>query len=536
MVIRSLLRSRILRTILAGFGIVAAVLGVGLVVTLVQFQRLNQVFTDLLEHDVALVDDVEHMESLLTQIQANNRGFVITGDPEFLQRYARARAEIPGVLGEIRGETDAQSTERVLAERFAQSYDLYIVDAALPTSLTAAGVSLADLAAHFRTRSTTRIAAEAERYLKALHDEARRDVETQRATVLQASVTSRRMAVASMLLAILAAAVYGIRVARDLGGALADLRRSIDAMAAGEHRVVAVARLDEIGEVARSFDSMATRLNGAEASLRSKMREQEETLAVLRRTNDALGRAMRVKSDFLATMSHELRTPLNAVIGLSALLLDSPSEQLSNRARHALTTMRGSGEHLLGLLDDILDLAKLDAGRMSIASTMLDPRPITRACLATVIPLVGTKPVELSLDAPDELPVVRADPQRLRQVLLNLLSNAVKFTDAGKVTARLRLDGDTVAIDVQDSGIGISLAEQSHLFEEFHQVASGDTRPYGGTGLGLALSRKMARAMGGDVTVVSTPGEGSTFSLRLPTAMALAAANPETTVPVRSTP
>ncbi len=518
MVLGSLLRSRILRRILYGFGLVAAVLGVGLVVTLVQFDRLNHVFYDLLEQDVELVDDVEHLEQLLSVIQSSKRGYIITGDRDFLQRYERARTEVPRVLREVRDDAKDRPAELVLADRFASSLDRYVTEAPIPEFPYRDRVSLADLAEQFRLGTGTRLAAEAEGYLQELHDAARRDVLTQRQTVLNASVTSRRVAVLSMALAILVAALYGMRVARDLGSALADLQQSIEAMAHGERRVVAVTRPDEIGAVARSFDAMADRLAGAEGSLRSKVREQDETLDELRRTNQALGLAMRVKSDFLATMSHELRTPLNAVIGLSALLLDSPAEQLSPRARQALTTMRNSGEHLLGLLNDILDLAKLDAGRMSIAPAAVDPSPLTRACMATVIPLIGEKPVEVTFHAEPGLPVVKVDPQRLRQVLLNLLSNAVKFTDRGRVTARLRRDGNAVAIEVEDTGIGIDPAEQEHLFEEFHQVASGDDRLYSGTGLGLALSRKMARAMGGDITVVSVPGRGSTFTLRVPTA------------------
>ncbi len=226
---------------------------------------------------------------------------------------------------------------------------------------------------------------------------------------------------------------------------------------------------------------------------------------------------MRVKSDFLATMSHELRTPLNAVIGLSDLLLGSRSENLSARAREALETMRASGSHLLALLDDILDLAKIDAGKMTYHPEVFSPAPLVRACVATALPLLGDKPVDVTCEVSDAPPVM-ADPQRVRQILLNLLSNAVKFTDKGSVRVSVERGDDALRVRIADTGMGISHTDQSRLFEDFHQVRTGDARPYGGTGLGLALSRRMARAMSGDVTVESEPLRGSTFTLHLPLA------------------
>jgi len=215
-------------------------------------------------------------------------------------------------------------------------------------------------------------------------------------------------------------------------------------------------------------------------------------------------------------MSHELRTPLNAVIGLSALLLDSRAEQLSPRARQALQTMRDSGSHLLALLNDILDMARLESGRMTFVTCAFDPAPLARSCLATVSPLVGDKPVTLDCRVADDTGQLHSDPQRVRQVLLNLLSNAVKFTHDGSVTVDLAREGDRVIFRVRDTGIGIAREHHGRLFEEFHQVASGDARPYGGSGLGLALSRRMARALGGEVSFESEAGRGSTFTLTLP--------------------
>ena len=195
-----------------------------------------------------------------------------------------------------------------------------------------------------------------------------------------------------MVFALLVAVLYGAGVSRDIGGALAELQHSIEAMGRREPVGPPLPRDDELGQVSRSFREMATQLARYETELRERVRAQEETLHELRDANDALGRAMQVKSDFLATMSHELRTPLNAVIGLSDLLLGSTHEQLSPRARQSLETMRGSGSHLLALLDDILDLAKIDAGKMTYHPQEFDLGPVVRACVATVLRCSETSP------------------------------------------------------------------------------------------------------------------------------------------------
>lgn len=361
------------------------------------------------------------------------------------------------------------------------------------------------------------LSAEGHRTLAELRRRAQLANEAQRRTVIAASTLSRRVSVSMMFLALLVALVYGALVSRDFALALSGLRQSIEAMARGEH-LPAPHRDDEIGDVSRSFDAMAVRLIAAEENLLHRMREQDRTLHELRERNASLSRVMRVKSDFLASVSNELRAPLNSVIGLSNELLDAHREPLSERARNSLKTMRSSGEHLLGLLDDILDLARADAGRMTLITERLNLGPMVDTCLATMQPLIADRPVTTEYVPEASDLAVMGDAQRARQILLNLLSNAVKFTDRGKVTVRARRVGEAVQIDVQDEGIGIAQADLSRLFGEFQQVRTGDARQYAGSGLGLSLSRKMARLMLGDITVRSEEGRGSTFTLTLPAA------------------
>jgi signal transduction histidine kinase/CHASE3 domain sensor protein len=241
-----------------------------------------------------------------------------------------------------------------------------------------------------------------------------------------------------------------------------------------------------------------------------------EKSVALAEQGERLTRANRVKTEFLASMSHELRTPLSAILGFADLLITSPKEQLSARARESLERIQRNGEHLLGLINDVLDLAKAEAGRVDIRPAQVNLGQLARACLAEVESLRAGKDLKLVTDTGEKDVVVLTDSQRVRQILLNLLSNAIKFTDRGEVVLSVRAAGDEVHLAVRDTGIGIAPGAVNELFQEFHQLDAGDGRRYEGTGVGLALSRRLARALGGDIEVQSRQGEGSTFTLVLP--------------------
>lgn len=228
------------------------------------------------------------------------------------------------------------------------------------------------------------------------------------------------------------------------------------------------------------------------------------------------------KSQFLASMSHELRTPLNAIIGYSEMLQEQAEEDGHMGYLADLGKIQSAGRHLLSVISDILDLSKIEAGKMELFLETFELRPVIDDVAATVRALVEKRENRLEVRAEQELGTMHADITRLRQVLLNLLSNASKFTEHGAITLEAERDGDAMVFRVRDNGIGMSAEQMGKLFVAFSQAEVSTASKYGGTGLGLAISRRFCRMMGGDITVQSTPGHGSTFNVRIPSAAPLA--------------
>jgi signal transduction histidine kinase len=229
--------------------------------------------------------------------------------------------------------------------------------------------------------------------------------------------------------------------------------------------------------------------------------------------------ANKAKTDFLATMSHELRTPLNAIAGYAELLSVGILGPITEKQQESLARIQRSERHLLSLINDVLNFAKLSAGSVEYEIRKVPVRRAVEAVEDLVTPQVQERSLEFTRTDCDDGHVVRADTEKLQQILLNLMSNAIKFTpEGGRVTISCEGDDATVSILVEDTGIGIPADRLTHIFEPFVQIDRRLTSPHGGTGLGLAISRDLARAMGGDITVHSELGRGSTFVVTLPRA------------------
>jgi len=322
---------------------------------------------------------------------------------------------------------------------------------------------------------------------------------------------------------------------RRLTGPMRHLAEAAHRIASGQQPVaVAVDSRDELGHLAEAFNDMAAGLTHHEAALQRQVDEtttlyqqvsqHTEELAAkvsectreLEEANRKLETASHHKSAFLANMSHELRTPMNAIIGFARLVLRRAKDVLPKREHENLEKILISAEHLLSLINNILDLAKIEAGHLEVSSSSFALEPLLDLCLHTVEPLVKNARLQLAKEIETDLPPLSTDQGKVQQILVNLLSNAVKFTPEGSVTVTARRRGEAITLSVADTGIGIPAPALDLIFEEFHQVDSSSTRQYSGMGLGLSISRHLARLLGGDITVQSTVGVGSTFTVTLP--------------------
>jgi PAS domain S-box-containing protein len=269
-------------------------------------------------------------------------------------------------------------------------------------------------------------------------------------------------------------------------------------------------------------ERLYARLERAKEELEEKIREATAELIrqneLLRRQAIELEQASALKSQFLANVSHELRTPLNAVLGYTSILLKGVTGALTEGQRDNLVRINSNARHLVSIINDILDISRIEAGRMPLRVSEFRLPQLVGEVTEELEPLILRSRLSVTTDLPPRLPAIRSDRQKVKQVLLNLLSNAIKFTPAGTVKVSavyLRANRETW-ISITDTGIGIAGADQQRIFEDFRQADNSPTRQFGGTGLGLSIARRLARMLGGDIRVRSTLGQGSTFTLQLP--------------------
>jgi len=264
------------------------------------------------------------------------------------------------------------------------------------------------------------------------------------------------------------------------------------------------------------FGTLGDRLNHMSEELARHDRTKRDAAAELARLNARLEQASRAKSEFLANMSHELRTPLNAILGFTEMMVDGLYGEVPEDLKEPLHDVSVNGRHLLRLINDVLDLAKIEAGRMELAARDYSVPEIVGSVHVALRSLAREKGLGFGTDVPDDLPMAFGDPGRLTQCLMNLAGNALKFTLEGEVRIAVELQGADLLFSVTDTGIGIPSGELENVFGEFRQVDTTVTRPFGGTGLGLSISKKFIEMHGGRIWVESRVGKGSTFFFSVP--------------------
>jgi len=348
-------------------------------------------------------------------------------------------------------------------------------------------------------------------HLAALQAEQQRNADAVVARDAEIERLGRRVSIANLLLTGVLVVVLVLHFFMFLRRRVVQLNSGTERIGGGDLTYrIPLENDDELAEVAMGINRMAGQLQQA-------VRSTDEARLAAEQANQ-------LKSSFLANMSHELRTPMNAIIGYTEMLLedlaDSGADPESNQMVQDLERIRSSGKHLLALINDILDLSKIEAGKMQLSLETFPVRALLTDVVDTVRPLLAKNSNTLVLRVPDEPGSMHADLTRLRQSLFNLLSNAAKFTDRGTVTVDITVDEDgpspRIRFAVTDTGIGMTAEQMGKVFEDFAQADSSTARRFGGTGLGLSISRRFCRMMGGDISVISTAGAGSTFTIDLP--------------------
>ena len=329
--------------------------------------------------------------------------------------------------------------------------------------------------------------------------------------------------VGGTLAAMLAIIMFVMITQRLILRPMRHLRNVTDKVAEGDLSVRSSVRTgDELQRLGESFNEMLVAIGEQHAKLRQANRALDLKLSELAEANVTLFQANKVKTEFLANVSHELRTPLNSIIGFADLLGDWEDERVQRYGRN----IHESSKRLLNMINDLLDLAKIEAGRAEVRVEKVSVTDTCRTLLALMQPLADKKQLELTGDLTDDLPIISTDPGRLQQILYNLLSNAIKFTPVGgKVTLSGRChavrrggrDVEEVALAVADTGPGIADADQPHIFEKFYQADRTLTKQTDGTGLGLAIAKELTELLGGRLTLKSSPGGGTEFTVFLPT-------------------
>jgi signal transduction histidine kinase len=294
------------------------------------------------------------------------------------------------------------------------------------------------------------------------------------------------------------------------------LKEVSDAISAGELNVRSEIQTgDEFEDLSHAFNRMLRGLVSMQDQWRKVNADLDRKVDELAQANMALYESNRLKSDFLATMSHELRTPLNSILGFSEVLLSA--NQLNDKQQRWVGNIKSSGEKLLNLINDILDIAKIEAGKMQVRLEEFSIHDVCEGTLNMFRPLAEKKNVDIRGQVDPGIPVLRQDVTKLQQILQNLLSNAIKFTpEGGRVVLKAQADPQFVILTITDTGVGIAPEEQELVFEKFRQSGNPLTREHAGTGLGLSIVRELSKLLGGDVSLQSELGRGSTFTVRLP--------------------
>jgi signal transduction histidine kinase len=455
---------------------------------------------------------VTQVETDLLDLETGARGFVITRRERFLQPWVQAQSRLPGDLARLRRRVQSERRNRGLATALARDSTAYLRDYTQP-------VIAAVRSRRSEPSSATTTAAGKQRFdrlrrtIDRLHANLNADVGELSARADDESHDASRLGIGALIGLSALILMFTVYLVRSLVAPVRRVGSAADDLAAGDLTARAPERgVPELAQLGISFNRMAATIARSRAAMDARNLELADAKQEADRANQA-------KSEFLSRMSHELRTPLNAVLGFAQLL---EIDDLSEDQHESVQQIACGGRHLLQLIDEVLDISRVETGELRLAPEPTQAAELIEEMIALVAPLAEQRSIRLVVDFAGRTEChVLADRRRLKQILLNLLSNAIKYNrEAGEVRVSLCTGAsEQIRICVTDTGAGLSQQQLSRLFQPFERLGA-EHRNVEGTGLGLALSRTLAEAMGGAIDVQSAPGQGSTFSVDLPAAPA----------------
>lgn len=524
-----------------------AALGVDLILMLVlgsfalhQMSVMNQKADFVVNQTILSIDQVNAMNDVLLNYRTRQMEYILNAAPADKQRIEKELLDLEermqGIFQEYSAAYQPDQTERQIFEQVQQDWERYVV--LTHTQFLPANRNTNTGNVHPSFGRLSPLYGSLQVNMQRIKAQSQARAEAARESVEAAFTTSRLVIVSETILTIFVSAVIGLTLSGNIARRIRTLRDATVAVAGGDlNRQVALRGSDELVLLANNFNLMVASLRqqrflleerNAElsASLETQQRLMEDLVQrkqaeeAAHRAQAAAEAASHAKSMFLATMSHELRTPLNAILGYVQILHLEAQFRGRTEMLADLERIRSAGKHLLTIISNILDFSKIEQGKMNIEIDTFSVSAIAQEVIGIIEPLARNRQNTLILECPPDVGLMQSDSGKVRQILFNLLSNAVKFTEQGTVTLTVtregRADGDWIRLSVADTGIGIAPERMAHLFQPFIQVHQHPSRTYGGTGLGLALSRQLCRMLGGDISVTSEVGKGSVFTVCLP--------------------
>lgn len=531
-----------------------AALGVDLILMLVlgsfalyQMSIMNQKADFVVNQTILSIDLVNAMNEVLLNYRNRQMEYILNAAPADKQRIEKElldlEARMEGIFRDYGANYQPDPTERLIFEQAQQDWQRYVL--LTHTQFLPANRNSNTGNVHPSFGRLSPLYGSLQQNIQKIRTQSQARAEAARASVEMAYSTSRFVIVSETILTVFISAVIGLTLSGSIAWRIRALRDATVAVSSGDlEQRVSLRGGDELVLLANNFNLMVASLRQQRLLLEERNAELSASLETQRRLMEDLVQrkqaeeaahraqaaaeaASHAKSMFLATISHELRTPLNAILGYVQLL--HLEAQMRGRAETLpdLERIRSADRHLLTIISNILDLSKIEQGKVNVEIDTFNVDAVAREVIEIIEPLARNRNNTLTLVCSPDIGAMHSDAGKVRQILFNLLSNAVKFTEHGAVTLTIErdhcADGDWVRFSVADTGIGIAPEQMPRLFQPFTQVHQNNpTRKYGGTGLGLALSRQLCRLLGGDIAVTSEVGRGSVFTARLPVAISAA--------------